>query len=43
MRGTMARFAHMDPHAIEVPPNWDKEGYGSIFASQRKETLAKAS
>jgi ectoine hydroxylase len=43
VRGKAAQFVHMDPHAIEVPPNWDKEGYGSIFASQRKETLAKAS
>jgi ectoine hydroxylase-related dioxygenase (phytanoyl-CoA dioxygenase family) len=43
VRGKAAQFVHMDPFAIEVPPNWDKEGYGSIFASQRKETLAKAS
>ncbi len=43
VRGRAAQFVHMDPYAIEVPPNWDKEGYGSIFASQRKETLAKAS
>lgn len=43
VRGKAAQFVHMDPYAIEVPPNWDKEGYGSIFASQRKETLAKAS
>ena len=43
VRGKAAQFVHMDPFAIEVPPNWDKEGYGSIFASQRKETFAKAS
>ena len=43
VRGKAAQFVHMDPFAIEVPPNWDKEGYGSIFASQRKETMAKAS
>lgn len=43
VRGKPARFVHMDPYAIEVPPNWDKEGYGSIFAAQRKEMLAKAS
>ena len=43
VRGTAARHVHMEPYAHEVPPNWEKEGYGSIFASQRKETLAKAS
>ena len=43
VRGTAARHVHMEPYAHEVPPNWEKEGYGSIFASQRRETLAKAS
>tara|TARA_B100000676_G_scaffold299497_1_gene343917 strand:+ start:1159 stop:2061 length:903 start_codon:yes stop_codon:yes gene_type:complete len=43
VRGEAAQRVHMEPYAHEVPPNWDKEGYGSIFASQRKETIAKAS
>ena len=43
MRGKAAQFVHMEPYAHEVPPDWEKEGYGSIFASQRRETLAKAS
>ena len=42
VRGQAARFVHMDPYPFEVPPDWEKEGYGSIFASQRKETVAKA-
>ena len=43
LRGEAARRVHMEPYAHEVPPDWEKEGYGSIFASQRKETIAKAS
>ena len=43
VRGEAALRVHMEPYAHEVPPNWEKEGYGSIFASQRKETIAKAS
>ena len=43
VRGEAAQRVHMEPYAHEVPPNWEKEGYGSIFASQRKETIAKAS
>ena len=41
VRGTAARHVHMEPYAHEVPPNWEKEGYGSIFASQRKETIGE--
>jgi len=43
VRGSPARFPHIDPHPVEVPPNWDKEGYGSIFAAQNRERLAKGS
>lgn len=43
VRGNPARFVHMEPQALEVPPDWAKAGYGSIFASQRQETVATAS
>ena len=42
VRGSAARFVHMEPQSVEVPPDWAKSGYGSIFASQRQETVAKA-
>ena len=35
VRGSTAKYVHMDPRPCLVPPNWDKEGYGSIFASQK--------
>ena len=41
VRGTAARHVHMEPYAHEVPPNWEKEGYGSIFASQRRENIGE--
>jgi ectoine hydroxylase len=43
VRGKAARHVHMEPQAMEVPPDWAKSGYGSIFAAQRQETIAKAS
>ena len=41
VRGAPARMVHLDPRPCLVPPNWDKQGYGSIFASQNKETPAR--
>ncbi|MFT5509863.1 MAG: ectoine hydroxylase [Hyphomicrobiaceae bacterium] len=35
VRGVPAPVAHLDPRPCPVPPNWDKEGYGSIFTAQR--------
>lgn len=32
--GNPARTVHMDPRPCPVPPDWDKVGYQSIFASQ---------
>ena len=39
-----AACSHAEPYAHEVPPKWEKEGYGGIFClrSARK-TIAKAS
>jgi ectoine hydroxylase len=39
--GSPAKFAHMDPRPCPVPPNWEKEGYGSIFASQKVSDAAE--
>ncbi|UCH48489.1 MAG: phytanoyl-CoA dioxygenase family protein [Betaproteobacteria bacterium] len=35
LRGKRPRFAHIDPRACEVPPDWSK-GYTSIFALQQE-------
>ena len=35
VRGGRARFVHTDPRPCEVPPEWDKVGYTSIFAAQK--------
>ncbi|MCA8929730.1 MAG: phytanoyl-CoA dioxygenase family protein [Alphaproteobacteria bacterium] len=35
VRGQRARFVHLDPRPCEVPPEWDKIGYTSIFAAQK--------
>ena len=35
IRGSPARIAHLDPRPCPVPPNWEKEGYNSIFTAQR--------
>ena len=35
VRGEQARFAHLDPRPCPVPPNWEREGYGSIFSAQK--------
>jgi ectoine hydroxylase len=34
VRGARAKVVHLDPRPCEVPPEWDKVGYSSIFASQ---------
>lgn len=39
VRGRPAEIAHLDPTPCPVPPDWAREGYGSIFTVQR----AKAS
>ena len=35
VRGAPARFAHLDPTPCPVPPDWSRQGYGSIFTAQR--------
>ena len=30
-------FAHLDPTPCPVPPDWSRDGYGSIFTAQRGE------
>ena len=37
VRGEAARVAHLDPRPCPVPPDWGKQGYGSIFAAQNAE------
>lgn len=35
VRGSAATVAHLDPTPCPVPPDWSKQGYGSIFVAQR--------
>jgi ectoine hydroxylase len=35
VRGEPARMAHLDPTPCPVPPDWSRQGYGSIFTAQR--------
>jgi len=35
VRGAPAKVAHLDPTPCPVPPDWSKQGYGSIFVAQR--------
>jgi len=37
IRGAPATVAHLDPYPCPVPPDWSKEGYGSIFTAQKAE------
>jgi phytanoyl-CoA dioxygenase PhyH len=37
VRGEAARTAHLDPTPCPVPPDWSRQGYGSIFAAQQAE------
>ena len=41
VRGKAARWAHHDPRACQVPPDWSA-GYTSIFALQQEEDLVAA-
>ena len=34
VRGQPARVAHLDPTPCPVPPDWSRQGYGSIFVAQ---------
>lgn len=35
VRGEPARVAHLDPTPCPVPPDWSRQGYGSIFTVQK--------
>jgi hypothetical protein len=35
VRGAPARMAHLDPTPCPVPPDWSRQGYGSIFTAQK--------
>jgi hypothetical protein len=37
VRGTAAPVAHLDSTPCPVPPDWSKQGYGSIFVAQGAE------
>jgi hypothetical protein len=37
VRGVPAAVAHLDPTPCPVPPDWSREGYGSIFTAQQAE------
>ena len=37
VRGRPATVAHLDPYPCPVPPDWSKQGYGSIFTAQNAE------
>ncbi len=37
VRGEPARIAHLDPTPCPVPPDWGRQGYGSIFTAQHKD------
>jgi ectoine hydroxylase-related dioxygenase (phytanoyl-CoA dioxygenase family) len=37
VRGKPARIAHLDATPCPVPPDWSKQGYGSIFVAQGAE------
>jgi ectoine hydroxylase len=40
VRGAEARVAHLDPTPCPVPPDWSRQGYGSIFTAQRTDADA---
>lgn len=42
VRGQPARVAHLDPTPCPVPPDWSREGYGSIFTAQQAPADAAA-
>jgi ectoine hydroxylase len=35
VRGEPARVVHLDPTPCPVPPDWSRQGYGSIFTAQK--------
>jgi len=35
VRGRPARLAHLDPRPCAPPPDWSKQGYGSIYSAQK--------
>jgi ectoine hydroxylase-related dioxygenase (phytanoyl-CoA dioxygenase family) len=37
VRGAPATVAHLDPTPCPVPPDWSRDGYGSIFVAQKTE------
>jgi ectoine hydroxylase len=37
VRGEAAQVAHLDPTPCPVPPDWSRQGYGSIFTAQGAE------
>ncbi len=41
VRGQAARVAHLDPTPCPVPPDWSRQGYGSIFVAQRDAVTAE--
>ena len=43
VRGRPARWSHNDPRPCRIPPDWSKQGYVSIYAAQKHETVARAS
>jgi len=42
LSGAVGTFANVDPRPPRIPPDWAKEGYVSIYASQKHETQARA-
>ena len=42
VRGEPARVAHLDPTPCPVPPDWSRQGYGSIFTAQRPKGSASS-
>ena len=43
VRGSPARWAHVDPRPCRLPPDWALEGYGSIYSAQAGEDRTKLS
>jgi ectoine hydroxylase-related dioxygenase (phytanoyl-CoA dioxygenase family) len=40
VRGAPAQVAHLDPTPCPVPPDWSRQGYGSIFTAQTDQAVA---
>jgi hypothetical protein len=40
VRGQPATMAHLDPTPCPVPPDWSREGYGSVFTVQHTDKAA---